>query len=72
VAGTYAYIFSKITGLKQYLYQYEPHSEYAIDNGMWSKGSLQYKISHYLERRAALNAPSYRLWNNLHAEKGGR
>ncbi len=33
-----------------------PHSEYAIDNGMWSKGSLQYKISHYLERRAALNA----------------
>ncbi len=33
VAGTYAYIFSKITGLKQYLYQYEPHSEYAIDNG---------------------------------------
>ncbi|NOZ90120.1 MAG: glycosyltransferase family 4 protein [Epsilonproteobacteria bacterium] len=56
VAGTYAYVFSKLTGLKQYLYQYEPHSEYAIDNKMWSKDSLQYKISHYLERKAALNA----------------
>lgn len=53
VAGTYAYVYSRILGLRLFLYQFEPHSEYAIDNGMWSEKGLQYKISHLLERRAA-------------------
>jgi len=53
VAGTYAYIFARLLGMKLFLYQFEPHSEYAIDNGMWSESSLQYRISHLLERRAA-------------------
>lgn len=53
VAGTYAYVFSRLLGMKLFLYQFEPHSEYASDNGMWTKSSLQYRISHYLERRAA-------------------
>ena len=56
VAGTYAYLYSIPLGLKMFLYQYEPHSEYAIDNKMWGEDSLQYKISHYLERKAALRA----------------
>jgi hypothetical protein len=38
------------------LYQFEPHSEYAVDNGMWDKDSKQYKISHYLEKKSALYA----------------
>lgn len=53
VAGTYAYTYCILWRLKLFLYQYEPHSEYAIDNGMWSKDSKQYKISHFLEKRAA-------------------
>ena len=56
VAGTYAYTYAFALRLKLFLYQFEPHSEYAIDNGMWSEHGLQYKISHFLEKRAALFA----------------
>ncbi len=56
VAGTFAYMFALPLRLKLYLYQYEPHSEYAIDNKMWSEDGLQYKISHFLEEKAALYA----------------
>ena len=56
VAGTYAYTYSSILRLKLFLYQFEPHSEYALDNKMWSEESLQYKISHFLEKRAGLYA----------------
>jgi len=56
VAGTYAYLYAFPLRLKLFLYQFEPHSEYALDNGMWSKESKQYRISHYLEKKAALFA----------------
>lgn len=53
VAGTFAYLYARVLLMRLFLYQYEPHSEYAIDNGMWSPGSLQFRLSHMLERRAA-------------------
>lgn len=53
VAGTYAYLYARFLGMKLFLYQYEPHSEYAVDNGMWPANSLQTKISRILEKRAA-------------------
>lgn len=53
VAGTYAYTYSVPLRLRLFLYQFEPHSEYAIDNKMWAPDSKQYKISHYLEEKAA-------------------
>lgn len=56
VAGTYAYTYALPLRMKLFLYQFEPHSEYALDNGMWSEESKQYKISHYLEKKAALYA----------------
>ncbi len=56
VAGTYAYMYAVVLRLKLFLYQFEPHSEYAVDNGMWYKESTQYKISHYLEKKSALYA----------------
>jgi hypothetical protein len=56
VAGTYAYTYAVPLRLKLFLYQFEPHSEYAVDNGMWDKDSKQYKISHYLEKKSALYA----------------
>lgn len=53
VAGTFGYLCSIFLRTKLFLYQYEPHSEYAIDNKMWPANSKQYKISHYLERKSA-------------------
>jgi hypothetical protein len=53
VAGTYAYLYALVLRMKLFMYQYEPHSEYALDNGMWAPESLQYKISNLLEYRAA-------------------
>ncbi|MDF1629711.1 MAG: hypothetical protein P1U78_07950 [Alcanivoracaceae bacterium] len=56
VAGTFAYLYSIPLRLRQFLYQYEPHSEYAVDNGMWPANSLQTRLSRLLERRAAQGA----------------
>jgi hypothetical protein len=53
VAGTFGYLYSIFLRTKLFLYQYEPHSEYAIDNKMWPANSKQYQISHYLERKSA-------------------
>ena len=56
VAGTFLYLYWLILRNRYFLYQFEPHSEYAIDNKMWAEDSFQYKISHYLERKAAAKA----------------
>jgi hypothetical protein len=53
VAGTFGYLYSLILRTSLFLYQYEPHSEYAIDNRMWPVGSFQYRISNFLERKSA-------------------
>lgn len=56
IAGSYLYIYHLILRFNYFLYQYEPHSEYAIDNHMWKKNGYQYKIAHYLEKKAAFSA----------------
>lgn len=53
VAGTFAYLYASVLKQRLFLYQYEPHSEYAVDNGMWLADSMQTRISRILERRAA-------------------
>lgn len=53
VAGSFGYLYAVFLRMKLFLYQYEPHSEYAIDNKMWPPNSKQFKISHYLERKSA-------------------
>lgn len=53
VAGTFVYLYARILRMRLFLYQYEPHSEYAVDNGMWPANSLQTRISRILERRTA-------------------
>jgi len=40
VAGTYAYIFSKITGVSSISTNMRHHSGYGIDNWVWEKGAL--------------------------------
>lgn len=56
VAGSFAYLCAVPLRMRLFLYQFEPHSEYAIDNGMWPADSLQTKVAQALERRAALYA----------------
>ena len=56
VAGAYAYLFAKVLGLRLYLYQYEPHSEYEVDAGTYEKTSITFKILNFLEKRSALFA----------------
>ncbi len=53
VAGTFAYLYAAPLRMRLFLYQFEPHSEYAVDNGMWPEKSLQTRISRVLEKRAA-------------------
>jgi hypothetical protein len=53
VAGNYLYLYYLFLRFDFFLYQFEPHSEYAIDNKMWGEKSFQYKVAHYLERRSA-------------------
>ncbi len=53
VAGAYAYLYAQCLRMRLFLYQFEPHSEYALDNKMWRPGSLQYRIMHRLERMSA-------------------
>jgi len=53
VAGSYGYLYARSLGMNLFLYQFEPHSEYAIDNAMWPQGSLQHRLAAVLERKAA-------------------
>jgi hypothetical protein len=54
LAGSFAYVACVLLRVKLFLYQYEPHSEYAVDNGIWLPGSRQFKLLHSLEKRSAL------------------
>jgi len=56
VAGSYLYLYYVLLRFRFFLYQFEPHSEYAIDNKMWRPDSIQYRVAHFLERRAAESA----------------
>lgn len=49
VAGSFAFLIAKTLGLKYFAYQYEPHSEFMRDCGMWSEQSVAYRGLHYVE-----------------------
>ncbi|MGI4862324.1 MAG: hypothetical protein ACRYFZ_00260 [Janthinobacterium lividum] len=49
VAGSFAFIIAKILGLRYFGYQYEPHSEFMRDCGVWPEQSLAYRGLHYVE-----------------------
>lgn len=52
IAGSFVYMLSKLMPVKFYLYQYEPHSEYALDNRIWKADSLQYRLLKAFESRS--------------------
>lgn len=56
IAGAFTYLFSLCLNFKTFLYCYEPHSEYAADNNIWPRSSRHYKVTNFLEKRAAHHA----------------
>lgn len=53
VAGAIGYIFSLFLRFKLYMYQYEPHSEFGVDGGLWTEKSLKFKVLNKLEYLSA-------------------
>lgn len=53
IASAFSYLFGRLLGLRLFIHTFEPHSEYAAENGMWDPAGLMYKAANFLERRAA-------------------
>ena len=53
IAGAFSYIISKVLNLKLIIYCFEPHSDYMVDFGSWSKKSLKYKLLNGFEKLEA-------------------
>ena len=49
IAGSFAFLIAKVLGLRYFGYQYEPHSEFMRDCGIWPENSLAYQGLHYVE-----------------------
>jgi len=56
LAGSISHVNSKILWMDHCVYQYEPHSEFLRDCGVWSTRSWSYRILHHFEKRAAMGA----------------
>lgn len=56
IAGAFAFIMAKVLGMRYYGFQYEPHSEFMLDCGIWPASSLSYRGLHYLERVSGMQA----------------
>ncbi len=56
ISGGFVYLFSLVLPLKRFVYCYEPHSEYAADNGIWNRDSIHYKLLNWLEKKCVKNA----------------
>lgn len=56
VAGSFAFILSRMFRLKTYIYQYERHSEFLVDFGIWKKKSLSNRLLHWMETVSGRNA----------------
>ena len=56
VAGAFAYMMAKVTGLRYFCFQYEPHSEFMLDCGVWPATSMAYRGLHYMERVSGMGA----------------
>lgn len=49
VAGSFGFMISKILGMRYYFYQFEPHSEFMRDCGVWPESSLAFRALNYME-----------------------
>ncbi|MEP0984474.1 glycosyltransferase [Ekhidna sp.] len=56
VSASFGYVFSKMMHMKLMVYSYEPHSEFMVDLGYWSKSDIKYKLLNSLEWKAGIHA----------------
>lgn len=56
VAGSLAFVIAKVLGLRYFGFQYEPHSEFMLECGVWPANSLAYRGLHLVEGLAGRHA----------------
>ncbi len=50
ISGGFGFLYAKLLKLENFIFSYEPHSEFMADFGIWKKNSLKYKILNKIER----------------------
>jgi len=53
IAGAFGYLISRLLRMRLLVFCFEPHSDYMIDFGTWSRTSLKYSLLNTLEKREA-------------------
>lgn len=56
MAGSYASVLRSLGFHRFVLVNYEPHSRYMVETGVWREGSAKLRVARYFERRQLLNA----------------
>lgn len=56
IAGAFSFIISRLLGLRLAIYCFEPHSEYMVDFGDWTRKALSYRLLNGFERLEATYA----------------
>ncbi|MGV9011022.1 MAG: glycosyltransferase [Flavobacteriales bacterium] len=56
MAGSYASVLRSLGFHRFVLVNYEPHSRYMVETGVWREGSAKTRVARYFERRQLLNA----------------
>ncbi|MEQ9298393.1 MAG: glycosyltransferase [Cyclobacteriaceae bacterium] len=56
VSASIAIVLKKMLCMKMLVYSYEPHAEFMVDLGLWSRRSLKFKVLNYLETLAGQKA----------------
>jgi hypothetical protein len=56
VSASIGIIIAKILRMKTIIYSYEPHSEFQVELGLWTKSSLKFKLLNKLENYAGIHS----------------
>lgn len=56
IAGAFSFIISRLLGLRLAIYCFEPHSEYMVDFGAWTRKAISYRLLNGFERLEATYA----------------
>ncbi len=56
VAGSFAYLLSRMLLMKSFIYQFERHSEFLKDFGIWKGSTISFSLLNYLESISGNNS----------------
>lgn len=69
LAGSLLYLAWKKNRIPFYVESFEPHSEYMLDSGVWSKTGLKFQIQKFLEKKQMENASGLMPVSKTYQEK---